>query len=46
MIDAQLPPVLARVMKREGYDVVHVVELELLTADDVDIKRMRLRMTA
>ena len=38
LIDAQLPPVLARVMKREGYEVVHVVELEMLTADDIDIK--------
>ena len=25
-------------MTREGYEVVHVVELEMLSADDVDIK--------
>lgn len=36
-MDAHLPPVLARVMTREGYEVVHVAELEMKGASDPDI---------
>ena len=43
LIDAQLPPVLARVMKREGYEVAHVFELEMVSADDIDIKEYALK---
>ena len=37
LLDAHLPPVLARVMTREGYEVVHVAELAMKEAADIDI---------
>ena len=37
MLDAHLPPVLARVMAREGYEVVHLFDLDLNAAGDPDI---------
>lgn len=37
LLDAHLPPVLARVMAREGYEVAHVTELEMKGAADPDI---------
>jgi len=37
LLDAHLPPVLARVMTREGYEVAHVAELDMKSAADPDI---------
>ena len=37
MLDAHLPPVLARVMAREGYEVVHLFDLDMNAAADPDI---------
>jgi predicted nuclease of predicted toxin-antitoxin system len=37
VLDAHLPPVLARVMAREGYEVVHVFDLDMNAAADPDI---------
>ena len=37
LLDAHLPPVLARVMAREGYEVTHVAELGMKGAADPDI---------
>lgn len=37
LLDAHLPPVLARVMTREGFEVVHVAELEMNGVADPDI---------
>ncbi|GLR88058.1 DUF5615 family PIN-like protein [Bradyrhizobium iriomotense] len=34
LIDAQLPPALARAMRQAGFDAAHVVELGLATATD------------
>jgi len=37
LLDAHLPPVLARVMTREGYEVVHVFDLDMNAATDPEI---------
>jgi len=37
LLDAHLPPVLGRVMAREGYEVTHVAQLEMKGATDPDI---------
>lgn len=37
LLDAHLPPVLARVMTRDGYEVAHVAELQMKEAADFDI---------
>lgn len=37
LLDAHLPPVLARVMAREGYEVVHLFDLNMNAAADLDI---------
>ena len=34
LIDAQLPPVLARVLRREGFNAVHLADLDMLDASD------------
>jgi len=34
LIDAQLPPVLVRVLRREGFDAFHLADLDLLEASD------------
>ena len=37
LIDAQLPPSLARALKAAGYDTIHLFEVGLLSARDSDI---------
>lgn len=39
IVDAQLPPALAKWLVRHGSDAVHVEELGLRDADDADIKQ-------
>ncbi len=34
LVDAQLPPVLVRVLRREGFDAVHLADLDMLDASD------------
>ncbi|MEV0033019.1 DUF5615 family PIN-like protein [Nocardia sp. NPDC050793] len=34
LVDAQLPPTLARAMASEGHDAVHVCDLDMTAADD------------
>ncbi|MFP4166816.1 MAG: DUF5615 family PIN-like protein [Opitutales bacterium] len=43
LIDAQLPPVLQRVMLREGYDAVHVKDVNLVPSEDFEIRNYALR---
>ncbi len=38
LLDAQLPPVLQRVLQREGYEVVHVKDIGLVPSEDSDIR--------
>ena len=38
LIDAQLPPVLPRVMEREGFDAVHTKDLDLAPSEDHEIR--------
>jgi predicted nuclease of predicted toxin-antitoxin system len=38
LLDAQLPPVLQRVMTREGYDVVHAKDIDFVNAEDSAIR--------
>ena len=38
LIDAQLPPVLQRVMNREGYEVVHAKDIGLAPSEDHEIR--------
>ncbi|MBF6437122.1 DUF5615 family PIN-like protein [Nocardia cyriacigeorgica] len=37
VVDAQLPPALARALTEEGHDAVHVCDIGLLSAPDVDV---------
>jgi len=37
LVDAQLPPALARWLGEDGHEAVHVVEVGLLSARDTDI---------
>jgi predicted nuclease of predicted toxin-antitoxin system len=38
LIDAQLPPVLQRVMNREGFEAVHAKDLDLAPSEDHEIR--------
>tara|TARA_B110000977_G_scaffold166279_1_gene214060 strand:+ start:2961 stop:3302 length:342 start_codon:yes stop_codon:yes gene_type:complete len=38
LLDAQLPPVLQRVMARDGYDVVHAKDIDCVDSEDSDIR--------
>ena len=38
LLDAQLPPVLQRVMSREGYEVVHTKDVGLIPSEDRAIR--------
>jgi len=38
LLDAQLPPVLQRVMSREGYETVHAKDINLVPSEDSDIR--------
>jgi predicted nuclease of predicted toxin-antitoxin system len=37
LVDAQLPPVLARQLVRSGHEATHLAEIDMLTARDSDI---------
>lgn len=46
LIDAQLPPRLAKVLAREGHEAAHVCECGLLTAKDRDVWRSAAKQSA
>lgn len=37
LVDAQLPPALARAIANEGHDAVHVCDLDMTAASDVEV---------
>ncbi|MCX7320258.1 MAG: DUF5615 family PIN-like protein [Hyphomicrobiales bacterium] len=37
LVDAQLPPLLAKDLRAAGFDVLHIADLNLLAATDVQI---------
>jgi len=43
LLDAQLPPVLQRVMSREGYETVHAKDINLVPSEDSDIRDYALK---
>jgi predicted nuclease of predicted toxin-antitoxin system len=46
IVDAQLPPALARLLVRFGHDAIHVSDAGLLTASDRDIWNYASRLAA
>lgn len=46
LIDAQLPPRLARTLAARGHDATHVTEIGLATATDADIWRAAMERAA
>ncbi|MFE3446640.1 DUF5615 family PIN-like protein [Nocardia sp. NPDC059180] len=43
VVDAQLPPAVARVLAEDGHDAVHVCDIGLLSAPDIEIWAEALR---
>ncbi|WP_067838229.1 DUF5615 family PIN-like protein [Nocardia lijiangensis] len=46
LVDAQLPPALARAMASEGHDAVHVCDLDMASASDPEVWNEGLRRGA
>ncbi|MGV9819973.1 DUF5615 family PIN-like protein [Nocardia xishanensis] len=46
LVDAQLPPALARAMASEGHDAVHVCDLDMTSASDPEVWNEGLRRGA
>ncbi|MFD4433740.1 DUF5615 family PIN-like protein [Nocardia sp. NPDC058497] len=46
LVDAQLPPALARAIASEGHDAVHVCDLDMTSAPDTEVWNESLRRGA
>ncbi|TLG14834.1 hypothetical protein FEK35_06650 [Nocardia cyriacigeorgica] len=46
VVDAQLPPALARALSADGHDAVHVCDIGLLAAPDAEVRAEALRRDA
>jgi predicted nuclease of predicted toxin-antitoxin system len=44
LVDAQLPPALARWLTAKGHDAVHIADLGMRAASDVDLEAMAAAM--